>query len=103
MSEEPTPYVCGSKRPTREELDALEREMAYDGAVANITSHCGWSQRDPNHVGEWWDIAMPEHTDVEDLISRSTRYLELRGLLVRHPTAPTWVKILPLDGRHPAG
>jgi hypothetical protein len=103
MSEEPTPYGNGPRRPSREELETLERELAYDGAVANITGYCGWSQTEHNHVGQWWDLTIPKQPDVEDDIDRSVRYLELRGLLVRHPDAPQKVKILPLAGSHPAG
>lgn len=91
------------------ELDALAEELAYAGAVSTISSYCGWGEKDARNFGVWFDLAgakadpsfTSEHQ--EDLVDKAARYLELRGLLVRHPENPGKVRWLPRQASTPAG
>lgn len=75
----------------------LEKRMAYDQARADISSFCA------GHVvkkHQWFDIEIVDGMEIEAIrefttkaVAEAVEYLELRGLLVRHPTKP-WVHVL---------
>lgn len=62
----------------------LATEMADDIARSDIESHCTF-ERMGRHT--WYDTTAPsrEGIEVEGGIDKATRYLDLRGHLIRHP------------------
>lgn len=64
------------------EMLSLQAQLAYSAARSDIETCCAWSGDAP---GRWYDT-----TNVS--IADSLRYLDLRGLLERHPTQP-WVRV----------
>lgn len=75
------------------ELQQLERQLAESAARAEIFSNCPPRQdvtEDTN--ARWYDTAgVP--ADEADLVLPAVRYLELRQLLIRHPTQPALVQL----------
>ena len=71
------------------EIDALERSLAYTFAVSVIDSESIAVGDDK----EWAEIEPEGEVDLFDAV----RYLEARGLLVRHPSNPNWVQVLDED------
>jgi hypothetical protein len=72
------------------ELRKLERGLAYDAACSTIDSNC-----EPAGVehGDWFDIDdVAEFSG--DFVGEAVKYLELRGLIARHPDHPNWVSML---------
>jgi len=67
-----------------DELARLEREIAEETAISDIECHCLTDD------DGWWDTAEEEG----DLLKKSVRYLELRGLLERHPERPELVRFI---------
>ena len=67
-----------------DELARLEREIAEGYAIAGIKEYSfnGWYQLKPTD-SEWWN--------------KKIEYLELRGLLERHPTDPNLVRLREKD------
>ena len=67
-----------------DELARLEREIAEGYAIAGIKEYSfnGWYQLKPTD-SEWWN--------------KKIEYLELRGLLERHPTDPKLVRLREKD------
>lgn len=67
------------------ELGRLGHHLAAEAAEGWIESCCAR----PNPRAHWYDIkqvSRPERADV----ARSVKYLELRGLLKRHPPTLIW-------------
>jgi hypothetical protein len=65
----------------RSEQDRLAHQIAAEAAEGWIESACAR----PNARARWYNIkqvSRPERADV----ARAVRYLELRGLLKRHPS-----------------
>jgi len=83
----PTLTINGPFRkqdPAGDELAKLQQEIADDGAISTLESECAYDDE-----GEWldtnaYDIAEP---------TAELRYLELRGLLERHPERPELVRV----------
>ncbi len=76
------------------ELRELERELAYECAVADLNALCG-VQDDPDFPGaEWIDLSVVTMGCCGAEVERSARYLELRGLLARHPLHGHLVQVL---------
>lgn len=72
----------------RAELRRLERSLAYSTARSDVEVHClpGGAFRD-----RWYDPDSAAEEDRET-VATAMRYLELRGLLERHPSQP-WVRV----------
>lgn len=69
--------------PERDELARLEREIAEEGAIALLECELRHAEDD------WLDTTTYDEVDpVAEL-----RYLELRGLLERHPERPELVRV----------
>ena len=84
------------------ELAELERELAEEAAEGGIASFGvywpdqkpgkGWYS-EPQHIQDGW-YSDPQH--IQDHVEewqRCVRYLDLRGLLERHPEHPEWVRV----------
>jgi hypothetical protein len=70
--------------PTREkqsELDRLGHQLATVSAGAIIETCCP----QPDLRKDWFNIKHPSRGDKGD-VARAVKYLELRGLLKRHPS-----------------
>jgi hypothetical protein len=75
----------------------LEKRMAYETARADIGSFCY------GHVvkkQQWFDLSKLDECDIDSVreftkkaVDEAVEYLELRELLVRHPSKP-WVHVL---------
>lgn len=81
------PYV-------RADIAALEQELAYGAARADIECHCPVKQIG-GHL--WYEVAsLRDGSDEEDAewVARAMRYLELRGLIAKHPDRPGFVRPL---------
>jgi hypothetical protein len=76
------------------ELDHLAHEIAYESARASIVSLCTPAADSCGLEEGWWDTNRP--CEVED-VRKAVRYLELRGLLERHPQRNTCVKVRELE------
>lgn len=71
------------------ELATIERALAYSAARSDIECHCmpiGDTVRDG-----WHDPASAQEDDHE-LVATAIRYLDLRGLIERHPNG-AWVRV----------
>lgn len=51
---------------------------------------------------EWRDLKMLHNADHKACVERARRYLELRGLLIHHPTYPNLVRVAELPILPPA-
>lgn len=69
------------------ELRELEREIATDSAKRDVVSYCH------SETGEWWDTGSKMSEIEIAWVDMSSRYLELRGLLERHPERPELVRV----------
>lgn len=66
-------------------LAELEREIAYEAARSDIESWCSAQQHSGLNGGVWYDVANFAYPEQRDWIEKAVRYLDLRGLLKRHP------------------
>lgn len=79
----------------RTEMRRLERNLAYDAARSDVECRCtpvgDWRERwyDPARIRGLGEAQAIEDRDAAD---RALRYLDLRGLLERHPSQP-WVRV----------
>lgn len=69
-----------------DELARLEREVAEMGAQEMIEWYC-------RQEGRWQDTTAVLDAD-EAEVAKSVRYLDLRGLLERHPERPELVRFV---------
>lgn len=72
------------------ELDRLGHQLAAEAAEGAIESFCPYES---NARPRWYDtkqVARPDKSDV----ARAVKYLELRGLLKRHPSNADLVRCL---------
>ena len=72
----------------RSELDALAYVIAYSAACTMIESECTWHGTDG--VG-WFDVGIENFGD--DDVLDSVKYLEMRGLIERHPENRDWIQV----------
>lgn len=76
-----------------DELAQLERKLATDVARRDI--ECIAPARHGNVEYEGWhDTAPVDDPDIQRELAPSVRYLELRGLIRRHPDFPNRVQVL---------
>lgn len=79
------------------DVHALAHELAYDLARSDIECHCS------SYDCRWYDTSSVRDLDPETAetvvgwVERAVRYLDLRGLLRRHPDNPAVVRILDED------
>lgn len=71
---------------TKEELDKLAHNLAYEFAVSVLDGD-GIPVRD-NEDEAWSEVDAEGEVDLFDCL----RYLEARGLLARHPDHNNWVQ-----------
>jgi hypothetical protein len=83
------------KEINKKELDKLGHGIAFDSAVSLIESHCLMVPEEQAGTRDWYDVD-PDAVDIEaeNPVEESVRYLEMRGLIVRHPSVSTWIRIL---------
>jgi hypothetical protein len=92
--------IMEARAPRTPELRELERGLAYECAVADLESLCGLVD-DPVpgstiDLGvSWWDTLAGDDFE-RGVVERAVRYLELRGLLARHPECDHFVRPLAL-------
>ncbi len=76
-------------REERSEVDTLAHIIALEDCESVLEGEALIKNEDDV---EWWDMgdesSFPERSDP------ARRYLELRGLLVRHPVHPNWIRVL---------
>ena len=72
------------------ELRKLEQGFAYDHASVLIDSSCG--EISDAHDGSWIDPSEPDEMAAHD-VQECVKYLDLRGLIERHPTDPRRILI----------
>lgn len=68
-----------------DELAALERALAYSAARSDIECYCASD-------GDGWHDTTHVLDDDHETVETALRYLDLRGLLDRHPSQP-WVRV----------
>jgi hypothetical protein len=86
MREEPksASMLVGAQRS---ELDKLGHSLAYEFAVAVVDSESlRVGHRD---FGGWRQLEIKENSELYDAV----RYLDMRGLIERHPENSNWVQI----------
>jgi hypothetical protein len=67
-----------------QECRTLAHEIADSCARSDVECHCHAQHHSGRYYGQWYDLTTLEAEDVE-IVGKSVRYLELRGLLKRHP------------------
>jgi hypothetical protein len=80
---------------TKEELDKLAHGIAYDAACSVIESNCLHVDGCDISQGLDWFDTDPDSVDLdaEDHVAESVKYLEARGLIVRHKDNANWVQL----------
>lgn len=73
-----------------DELTRLGREIADETARSDIECECVWI----DEGGRWYDTNLVSDQDVVPMLERAERYLELRGLIERHPERPELVRFV---------
>lgn len=74
-----------------DELTRLEREIAEESARSDI--ECEYV-RVLDEGDRWYDTNLVSDEDWVPTLERAERYLELRGLLERHPERPELVRFV---------
>jgi len=69
------------------EMLSLQAQLAYSAARDEIRCVCASAS-----VGDGWRNTDSVHSCDWQLLGPALRYLELRGLIERHPTQP-WVRV----------
>jgi len=64
------------------QVNELEREIAYQAARSDIGCYC----KGHRESLIWYDIESPEADEGKEMVDTAVQYLEIRGLLMRHPT-----------------
>lgn len=67
----------------------LAHTIAEEAARAELEGLAPWPVLDPDYSGTWYEVTKAEHPEP---MARAVRYLELRGLLLRHPLRPGLVQ-----------
>jgi hypothetical protein len=92
-SDDSAPAQTASDAPTpnshKEELDQLAHTIAHEYCVSILESEAYFVHEDDI---EWWNLGEPD--SIPEHVDPAQRYLELRGLLVRHPEHSTWIRVL---------
>ena len=70
------------------EMLSLQASLAYSAARSDVETQCAWAGDAP---GRWYDTTNVLDGDRET-VDTAMRYLDLRGLIERHPTQP-WVRV----------
>lgn len=71
----------------RSELDKLGHSLAYEFSVAVVDSE---SMRvAASDLGDWRQLKIKENSELYDAV----RYLDMRGLIERHPDNSNWIQI----------
>lgn len=87
-------------RINAERIAKLERTIAYESARSDIERHCHcrveYQPGRPVSEGvSWYSTSKGSyHTELRSQIERGIEYLELRGLLERHPKHSSRVRVL---------
>ena len=70
-------------RRAAEEINLLERGMAYDHAASTIDSNCtpALADEDSDEFADWFDL---RDANAQEAVDEAVRYLESRGLLEHH-------------------
>lgn len=78
-----------------QEMHDLEAHLAYENASSFLDCNCPPRTDD---VTDWLETSADAFGEGEHPeIAESVRYLELRGLIERHPEHSTWVQVLDED------
>ncbi len=88
-----------TRTPTLDEIDRLQRALAYSAARSDIECLC-------KRVGKWRDrwyahdekpkARKPLDEEDHETVATALRYLDLCGLIERHPSQP-WVRVRDID------
>lgn len=76
-----------------DEVEGLQRALAYSAARSDIEVYCQWMNRDD--AGNWFATDDVVEDELEH-VHVAVRYLSAVGLLRRHASNPEWVQVLPL-------
>lgn len=81
------------------QLGVLEQTIAYESARSDIECSCPACVTSDLRNVTWYDLSAPEEA-MRPYVLMAERYLELRGLLERHPSEPELVRVRDAqDGR----
>lgn len=72
------------------EFDALAHIIALSTAKSDIESFCKWVAA--SHLRRWYDISTAGK-DEALMVRNAVRYLDLKGMLERHPEHAEWVRV----------
>lgn len=75
-------------RQETEELTELAHEIALEDCESVLEGEALIELEDGV---EWWD--MGDEPSRPEAVDPAQRYLEMRGLLIRHPLHPSWIRI----------
>jgi hypothetical protein len=77
----------------KEELDKLAHGIAYDSSTSAIECNCLMVPEEQAGERDWYDVGDPDVL-AKSFVEESVRYLEMRGLVVRHASNAKWVQLL---------
>lgn len=72
----------------RAELRRLERALAYSAARSDVECYC---HPEGEWTDCWYDPSAAINEEDREAVATALRYLDLRGLLERHPQG--WVRV----------
>lgn len=81
-------YIAGLAEAAASDCNQLAQQIADSTAKSDIEIYCECVLLD-NH--QWYDTVRTPSDDVE-WVDQARRYLDLRGLLIRHPQHPHLVR-----------
>jgi hypothetical protein len=77
---------------SKEELDKLAHGIAYDASTTAIECNCLMVPEEQAGQRDWFDVGDPDAL-AKPFVEECVRYLEMRGLIVRHPSNSMWVQL----------
>ena len=84
----PDDWLGCSLPNTLEDVDLITQAFAIADSSARSEIECNCNSAGPREGGGWWWNTRLDDLNFQEDIDRSLRYLEARGLLVRHPEQP---------------
>lgn len=87
-----TPCEHETCKLSNAEVNELAHHLAYQSCETLFDGECGSADDVDGEPGVWYD------TDVRfelaaDGVAEAVKYLDARGLIVRHPKKPNWISL----------
>lgn len=75
------------------DLHACAAALAYESATYTVESKCKYmgESEASGSVAEWFELPNPAAVDETHLVAEALKYLDARGLILRHPHMANWI------------